>query len=395
MKLFLKRIALLTCCTIGSVLLMTCEKLANSNAITDPIKVIFRMEKVDKNNGFTNANADPAYSVHYSVTSAGDSLFYLALDTLADRESKLYLRSKYVEWGISSEINKLAPLPNGVSITFSPQVTNGESYTIMKVTVDETSIPSNGTYRCYVKGKIPKSQENWYFELYITVNFPLSKLTPHFQFNSLVIAPGETKTNRVIFDDIKPGQSYRIDHKTNNSDFLKDSWVSTTESIFTTDKNSATWSVAVPASANPNIDDEGVNLYPTFLNTNKLIEFDGNQNGFLVYIAGYTVQSMEVKGGNSVTFGDTAKISVNYIVNGNGTFTPKITPPGVITADMLDIIMPAIEQDITTQYGKRLVKVTYHVFFKKMPTNKNVTFAVGGDITYGKAVPKQLTITLK
>ena len=59
---------------------------------------------------------------------------------------------------------------------------------------------------------------------------------------------------------------------------------------------------------------------------------------------------------------------------------PKITPPGVVLLDMLDIIMPAIEQDITTQYGKHLVKVIYHVFSKDVWPMNDV--AVVGDITY-------------
>ena len=372
---------------------MTCAE-TNQPTVFDTKEgtVFFRIENSDVSSGFTPTSVADGGTTIYYVSKSGESSFKIALDEY-NKESDLYLRSKNVEWSVNPY-----PVPtmiiNGLKLTLTPEITKDESYTTLKVTADESQLV-NIKYEYRVIGKSKTSNIEHYFNFHVSVNFPLPKLTPHFQFNSLVIAPGETKTNLVTFDDIKPGQSYRIDHKTNNSDFLKDSWVSTTDNIFTTDKNSATWSVAVPASANPNIDDEGVNLYPTFLNTNKLIEFDGNQNGFLVYIAGYTVQSMEVKGGNSVTFGDTAKISVNYIVNGNGTFTPKITPPGVITADMLDIIMPAIEQDITTQYGKRLVKVIYYVFFKKMPTNKNVTFAVGGDITYGKAVPKQLTITLK
>lgn len=380
---------------VASLIFPACQNTQVTNDVFTNETWVFRMEKVDKYGGFDKANGldyspnNPDKNlilVKYNVQTTGDSAFYLALDIL-DKQSGQYLRCKNVEWNLEHDGN------SDISASFTPQKTVNESNTIMKIALN--NLTPQKRYLMKVKAQIPNSVVKYNFAISILVNIPLPKLTPHFQFNSLVIAPGETKTNLVTFDDIKPGQSYRIDHKTNNSDFLKDSWVSTTDNIFTTDKNSATWSVAVPASANPNIDDEGVNLYPTFLNTNKLIEFDGNQNGFLVYIAGYTVQSMEVKGGNSVTFGDTAKISVNYIVNGNGTFTPKITPPGVITADMLDIIMPAIEQDITTQYGKRLVKVIYYVFFKKMPTNKNVTFAVGGDITYGKAVPKQLTITLK
>ncbi|MBX7156403.1 MAG: hypothetical protein U0Y96_15675 [Candidatus Kapaibacterium sp.] len=284
--------------------------------------------------------------------------------------------------------------PSFLSVTFDPATLHKDSsYTSLVIKTVATAV--NGTYRIRVdaNGALFSNPKSFY--LSIKVSYPLPKLTPKFQFDTLFVAPGETKTNLMTLYDIKPGQSFRIDHATNNSEYLKTAWVSVTDTVFTVDKTTATWSVAVPATANPNVDYEGINMFPTYLNNNQRIDFEGNRNGFSVFIAGFVVSTIDVKGGPIVKFGDTATISVDYVVNGNGVFTPKIVPVTAYPADMLEITMPFTEQNLNSTLGKRLVKVTYKVFFKRMPTNKNVSFDVGGDITYGKAVSKRLLFTLQ
>lgn len=284
--------------------------------------------------------------------------------------------------------------PSFLSVTFDPTTLHKDSsYT--SLVIKTVAVAVSGTYRIRVDADGALFDNPKSFYLSITVSNPLPKLTPKFQFDTLFVAPGETKTNLMTLYDIKPGQSFKIDHATNNSEYLKTAWVSVTDNVFTVDKTTATWSVAVPSTANPNVDDEGINMFPTYLNNNQRIDFEGNKNGFGVFIAGCVAYGIEVKGGPIVKFGDTATISVDYVVNGNGVFTPKIVPVTTYPPDMLEITMPFTEQNLNSTLGKRLVKVTYKVFFKRMPTNKNVSFDVGGDITYGKAVSKRLLFTLQ
>lgn len=286
-------------------------------------------------------------------------------------------------------VNVPNDLPSFISIKFTPD-TLPEDESNVTLTIKTVGELVNGIYKVRIdaNGKLFNNPKSLYLQL--QVNKPQVNLLPkvflRFTHDTLVVAPGESKTNLMTLDSIKTSQNFQITYQTNNIGVLK-SWINPSDSIFTKEKNTATWTVTVPETANPNNDEEGVNLYLKYLNTGEMVDFEGNKNGFIIEVAGYIIP--EVLSNKTVKFGDTCTFEVNYLVRGNGTFTPKLIPPTSIPKEQIEIF-----QDVKSITKKRNVKVIYKVFFKNKPANKNVNFDVGGDISYGKAVPKKLLIVV-
>lgn len=222
--------------------------------------------------------------------------------------------------------------------------------------------------------------------LTIILDFPPPVITATFELNDLVIAPGETKTNMMTVSGIKENQRFSM-NPVLTAPIATMPTISSSNPVLSTANNTTTFTVSVPAEAIPNADGLGYNIYPTFINTGKPIDFSGDRNGFELSIAGYVVAYVDPL--FTVHYGDTVVINTLYVVRGNGTFVPKLIPPTSIPADRI-----VITQSVTPLPNTHTVQVRYGVFFKDNP-NGNVNLTLGGDISYGKAVPKQIVVAVR
>ncbi len=290
-----------------------------------------------------------------------------------------------IDWKV---VDASGILPSFVLVTFNPvHQSETQSTTTMTVTFNGSEDQAvNGIYPVKIvanKSTLDRPRE---IELYIIISIAAPDITPTFQFENLVIAPGESKTNLMTVNGIKANQSFSMNAIYNSTQATKPT-ISSSNPTLSASNKSTTFTVSVPAEALPNVDDEGVGIYPTYINTGRQVDFNGNRNGFGVEIAGYVVSSVEPF--STVTFGDTVVLNVNYTVRGKGVFVPKLIPPMSIPSDRV-----VITQSVTPLPNLPIVKVRYAVFFKDNPKG-NVNLTLGGDISYGKAVPKVIFVTVR
>lgn len=279
--------------------------------------------------------------------------------------------------------------PESIYVTLDPPILHKDS-AFATLRIETKTGLSNGVYKLEVEANRSDFNKPRYFDLEITVDLPTilpPEITPSYEHETLLIAPGETKTNLVTINGIKQGQSFLIQYGSTNSAHLKDVWIEQSDTIFTPSKNTATFKVSIPDTTSPNINEEVVWLHPTYLNTNKSFDFSEEKNGFRVLIAGFNVYYD--RSSYKMNFGDTLTIPVRYVVNGDGVFTPKLIPPNSFPSKNV-----VITQDVVSTTGKQKVEVLYQIYFKEKPTT-NLTFEIGGDITYGKGVRMPIVIIVQ